>query len=65
MEQQLAEYVRKGFIRPSSSPWASPILLVKKKDGSMQMCLDHRSLNLIMIKNKYPMLRIVELFDQL
>ena len=65
VERQLAEYVRKGFIRPSSSPWASPILLVKKKDGSMRMCVDYRSLNQLTIKNKYPMPRIDELFDQL
>ena len=65
VKRQLADYVRKGFIRPSSSPWASPILLVKKKDGSMRMCIDYRSLNQITIKNKYPMPRIDELFDQL
>ena len=49
----------------SSLPWASPILLVKKKDGSMQMCIDYMSLNQITIKNKYPMPHIDELFDQL
>ena len=65
VERQLTEYVEKGFIRPSSSPWAAPILLVKKKDGSMQMCVDYRSLNQVTIKNKYPMPRIDELFDQL
>ena len=65
VERQLAEYVRKGFIRPSSSPWASPILLVKKKDGSMRLCVDYRYLNQLTIKNKYPMPRIDELFDQL
>ena len=47
------------------SPWASPILLVKKKDGSMRMCIDYRGLNSVMIKNKYLLPRIDELFDQL
>ena len=65
MEWQLAKYVRKGFIQPSSSSWTLPILLVKKKDGSMWICVDYQSLNHIMIKNKYPMLHIDELFDQL
>ena len=65
MEHQLIEYLRKGFIRSSSSPWASPILLVKKKDGSMHMCIDYRGLNQITIKNKYSLPRIDELFDQL
>ena len=65
VERQLADYLSKGFIRKSSSPWASPILLVKKKDGSMRMCVDYRSLNTVTIKNKYPLPRIDELFDQL
>ena len=65
VERQLADYVQRGFICPSSSPWASPILLVKKKDGSMRMCVDCHGINAIMIKNKYPLLRVDELFDQL
>ena len=65
MERQLEDYVQRGFIRPSSSPWASPILLVKKKDGSMRMCVDYRGVNAITIKNKYPLPRVDELFDQL
>lgn len=65
VEKQLADYVQRGFIRPSTSPWASPILLVKKKDGSMCMCIDYRGLNALTIKNKYPLPRIDELFDQL
>ena len=65
VERQLVEYLKKGFIRPSSSPWAVPILLVKKKDGSMRMCVDFRALNQLTIKNKYPLPRVDELFDQL
>ena len=55
VECQLADYLKCGFIQPSSSPWASPILLVKKKDGSMRMCVDYRGLNAVTIKNKYPL----------
>ena len=65
VERQLEDYVQRGFIRPSSSPWASPILLVKKKDGSMRMCVDYRGVNAITIKNKYPLPRVDELFNQL
>ena len=54
-EHQLADYLASGFIRPSSLLWTSPILLVKKKDGSMCMCIDYRGLNAITIKNKYPL----------
>ena len=64
-EVEMGEYIQQGFIRPSISPWASPILLVKKKDGSMQMCVDYRGLNAVTIKNKYPLPCIDELFDQL
>ena len=55
----------KGFVRPSVSPWGAPVLFVKKKDGSMRMCIDYRRLNQVTIKNKYPLPRIDELFDQL
>ncbi|GKD86614.1 putative reverse transcriptase domain-containing protein [Tanacetum coccineum] len=55
----------KGFIRPSSSPWGAPVLFVKKKDGSFQMCIDYQELNKLMVKNHYPLLRIDDLFDQL
>ena len=66
MEKQLNNYVvAQGFICPSISPWASPILLVKKKDGSMCMCVDNHALNALPIKNKYPLSNIDELFDQL
>ncbi|GJS07271.1 putative reverse transcriptase domain-containing protein [Tanacetum coccineum] len=54
-----------GFIRPSSSPWGAPVLFVKKKDGSFWMCIDYRELNKLTVKNRYPLLRIDDLFDQL
>lgn len=62
---QLQELLDKGFIRPSTSPWGAPVLFVKKKDGSMRMCIDYRELNKVTIKNKYPLPRIDDLFDQL
>ncbi|KAD5317282.1 hypothetical protein E3N88_17228 [Mikania micrantha] len=65
LKKQLHELLEKGFIRPSSSPWGAPILFVKKKDGSMRMCIDYRELNKVTIKNKYPLPRIDDLFDQL
>ena len=55
----------KGFIRPSSSPWGAPVLFVKKKDRTMRMCIDYRELNKVTIKNKYPLPRIDNIFDQL
>ncbi|GJW43499.1 putative reverse transcriptase domain-containing protein [Tanacetum coccineum] len=54
-----------GFIRPSSSPWGAPVLFVKKKDGSFRMCIDYRELNKLTVKNRYPLPRIDDLFDQL
>ncbi|GJW14470.1 putative reverse transcriptase domain-containing protein [Tanacetum coccineum] len=62
---QLQELLEKGFIRPSSSPWGAPVLFVKKKDGSFRMCIDYRELNKLTVKNRYPLLRINDLFDQL
>ncbi|GJY50515.1 putative reverse transcriptase domain-containing protein [Tanacetum coccineum] len=62
---QLKELQDKGFIRPSSLPWGAPVLFVKKKDGSFRMCIDYRELNKLTIKNRYPLLRIDNLFDQL
>ncbi|KAK1427604.1 hypothetical protein QVD17_16293 [Tagetes erecta] len=65
LKKQLDELLEKGFIRPSSSPWGAPVLFVKKKDGSMRMCIDYRELNKVTIKNRYPLPRIDDLFDQL
>ncbi|KAI3717316.1 hypothetical protein L1987_68865 [Smallanthus sonchifolius] len=63
--EQLQELLDKGFIRPSVSPWGAPVLFVKKKDGSMRMCMDYRELNKLTVKNRYPLPRIDDLFDQL
>ncbi|KAD2805171.1 hypothetical protein E3N88_38548 [Mikania micrantha] len=62
---QLQDLLDKGFIRPSISPWGAPVLFVKKKDGSFRMCIDYRELNKVTVKNKYPLPRIDDLFDQL
>jgi hypothetical protein len=65
LKEQLEELLEKKFIRPSVSPWGAPVLLVKKKDGSMRLCIDYRQLNKVTIKNKYPLPRIDDLMDQL
>ncbi|GJS29587.1 putative reverse transcriptase domain-containing protein [Tanacetum coccineum] len=65
LSTQLQELSDKGFIRPSSSPWGAPVLFVKKKDGSFRMCTDYRELNKLTVKNRYPLPRINDLFDQL
>src|SRR4051812_34497614 len=65
LKEQIRELQSKGFIRPSSSPWGAPVLFVEKKDGTLRMCVDYRSLNDITIKNKYPLPVINDLFDQL
>ena len=65
LKAQLEELLSKGFIQPSISPWGAPILFVKKKDGSLRLCIDYRQLNWATIRNQYPLPRIDELFDQL
>ncbi|KAL0313312.1 UNVERIFIED_CONTAM: Retrovirus-related Pol polyprotein from transposon [Sesamum radiatum] len=65
LKKQLEELLDKGFIRSSISPWGAPVLFVKKKDGSMRLCVDYRQLYRITIKNKYPLPRIDDLLDQL
>ena len=65
LKEQLVELLDKGFICPSASPWGAPILFVKKKDGSMRLCIDYRELNRVTIKNKYLLPRIDDLFAQL
>nr|GFB13412.1 retrotransposable element Tf2 [Tanacetum cinerariifolium] len=65
LSDQLKELSDKGFVRPSSSPWGAPVLFVKKKDGSFRMCIDYRELNKLPMKNRYPLPRIDDLFDQL
>jgi hypothetical protein len=65
LKKQIEELLSNGFIHPSSSPWGAPTLFVDKKDGSRRMCVDYRSLNEVTIKNKYPLPRIEDLFDQM
>ena len=65
LSRQLQELLDKGFIRPSFSSSGAPVLFVKKKDGSMRMCIDYRELNKWTIKNRYPLPLIDDLFDQL
>ncbi|XP_074283690.1 uncharacterized protein LOC141608227 [Silene latifolia] len=65
LKKQLDELAEKGYIRPSVSPWGAPVLFVKKKDGSLRLCVDYRELNNVTIKNRYPLPRIDDLFDQL
>ncbi|GKG01635.1 hypothetical protein Tco_0306340, partial [Tanacetum coccineum] len=62
---QLKELQDKYFIRPSLSPWGAPVLFVRKKDGSFRMCIDYREFNKLTIKNRYPLPRIHNLFNQL
>jgi hypothetical protein len=64
LKAQLDELEEKGFIRESMSPWGTPVIFAKKRDGGRRMCEDYRNLNNIMIKNKYPLPRIQDLFDQ-
>jgi hypothetical protein len=65
LQLQLEEILKKGYIRPSMSPWGAPVLFVKKKDGTLRLCIDFRQLNKVTVKNKYPLSRIDDLFDQL
>lgn len=65
LKKQLEELTKSGFIQPSKSPFGAPVLFVKKKDGTMRMCVDYRALNNITIKNKYSLPHVDELFDRL
>jgi hypothetical protein len=65
LKKQIAELQSKGFIRPSSSPWGAPVLFMEKKDGTQWMCVDYNSLNEVTIKNKYPLPRIEDMFNQM
>ena len=65
LKKQLQELLDKGFIRPSVSPWGAPVLFVRKKDGTLRLCIDYQKLNQATVKNKYPLPRIDDLFDQL
>ncbi|GJU31637.1 putative reverse transcriptase domain-containing protein [Tanacetum coccineum] len=65
LSDQLQELADQGFIRPSTSPWGAPVLFVKKKDGSFRMCIDYQELNKLTVKNRYPLPKIDDFFDQL
>jgi hypothetical protein len=65
LKEHIWELLEKGFIRPSSSPWGAPVIFAPKKDGTQRLCVDYRALNEVTVKNKYPLLRINDLFDQL
>ena len=65
LKVHMEELVSKCFVRPSTSPWGAPVLFVKKKDGSLILCIDYRELNKVTIRNQYPFPRIDDLFDQL
>ena len=65
MKLQLQELLKKVFIRPSVSPWGAQVLFVKKKDGTLRLCVDYRQLNKMTVKNKYQLPMIDDLFDQL
>jgi hypothetical protein len=65
LKEHIKELLEKGFIHPSSSPWAAPVIFVLKKDGTQRLCVDYCALNKVTIKNKYPLPRIIDLFDQL
>jgi hypothetical protein len=65
LKEHIKELLEKRFIRPSSSPWGAPVIFVTKKDGTQRLCVDYRSLNEVIVKNKYPLPRIDDLFDQL
>jgi hypothetical protein len=65
LQMQLEELLKKGYICPSVSPWGMPTLLVKKKDGTLRHCIDFEQLNKVIVKNKYQLPRIDDMFDQL
>jgi hypothetical protein len=65
LKEHIKELLEKGFIHPSSSPWGAPVIFVPKKDGTQRLCLDYRALNEVIVKNKNPLPRIEDLFDQL
>ena len=65
LNMQLQEFLEKKYIQPSVSPWGAPVLFVKKKDGTLKLCIDYRKLNKVTVKNKYPLPRIDDVFDQM
>jgi hypothetical protein len=65
LKEHIKELIEKGFIHSSSSPWGAPVIFVLKKDGTQRLCVEYRALNEVIMKNKYPLPRIDDLFDQL
>jgi hypothetical protein len=65
LKEHITELLEKEFIHPSSSPWGGLVIFIPKKDGTQRLCVDYRALNEVTIKNKYPLSRIDDLFDQL
>jgi hypothetical protein len=65
LKEHLTELLEKGFIHPSSSPWGAPMIFILKKDGTQRLYMDYCALNEVTVKNKYPLSRINDLFDQL
>jgi hypothetical protein len=65
LQMQLKELLDLGIIRPSVSPWGTSVIFLKKKDGSLRLCIDYKDLNRATVKNRYPMSRIDDLFDQM
>jgi hypothetical protein len=65
LKKHIKELLEMGFIHPSSSPWGAPVIFVLKKDGTQRLCVDYSALNEVIVKNKYPLPRIDDLFDQL
>ncbi len=63
LKVQLEELLIKGYIKPSKSPYGAPVFFVQKKDGTLRMCVDYRTFNKVMVKNRYPIPRIDDLFD--
>ena len=64
LKTQLDELLEKGYIKPNTSQWGAPVLFVKNKDGALRLCIDYKELNKITMKNRYPLPRIDDLFDQ-
>jgi hypothetical protein len=65
LKDQIKELLEKGYIRPSSPPWGAPVIFIPRKDGTQQLCVYCRALNEVTVKNKYPLPKIDDLFDQL
>jgi hypothetical protein len=65
LKDAIKELLEKGFIHPSSSSWGAPVIFVLKKDGTQRLCVDYHALNEVIVKNKYPLPRIDDLFNQL